>query len=82
MLRVVSGVETRPIPLDPVIVTPEELIRIEAWDEKNANARMFISKSISQKILGKLISCTTAASMWKKLCSLHLSKTPESIFTL
>ena len=63
-------------------ITHEELQQIDAWDEKNANARMFISKSIPQRILGKLTSYSTAAAMWNKLCSLHLNKTLESVFTL
>ena len=82
VLKVVSGFGKRPTPTDPTNLTPEELRQIDAWDDKNANARMFISKSISQKILGKLTSCPTAAAMWQKLCSLHLKKTPESVFTL
>ena len=43
---------------------------------------MFISKSISQCIIGKLASCSAAVAMWQKLCSLHLNKTSESVFTL
>ena len=82
VLRVVTGLEQRPIPVNLAILTADELKRIEAWDEKNANARMFIRKSISQKILEKLTSCPTIASMWQKLCSLHLSRKPESVFTL
>ena len=82
VLRVVSGIEHRPVPVNPANITEIELQQIEAWNDKNANARMFISKSISQRILGKLTSCSTAATMWQKLCSLHLNKTPESVFTL
>lgn len=82
VLAVVSGTEKRPTPVNPVSVIPDELLRIDAWDEKNANARMFISKSISQRILGKLTGCPTAAAMWQKLCSLHLKKTPDSVFAL
>jgi hypothetical protein len=43
---------------------------------------MVISKCISQKILGKLTSATTAANMWRKLEKLYLKKSPKSIFTL
>ena len=51
VLRVVSRLDKRPTPVDPVNVTPHELSQIDTWDEKNANAHMFISKSISQKFL-------------------------------
>ena len=82
VLRVVFSVEQRLDPVNPASITPDELIQIDAWNEKNANARMFISKSISQWILGRLTSCSTTATMWQKLCSLHLSKTLGSVFTL
>lgn len=82
VLTVVFGSEKCPIPVNPASITPDELLKIDAWDEKNANARMFISKSISQKVLGKLTCSTTTTPMWHKLCSLYLKKTPESVFTL
>ena len=47
VLKVVLGFDKRIIPIDPENITPEELIKLDTWDEKNANARMFISKSIS-----------------------------------
>ena len=82
VLRVVSGQDKCHVPVNLTDISPQELIQIESWHEKNANARMFISKSITQKILGKLTSCTTAIAMWQKLCSLHLKKTPDSVFIL
>ena len=54
VLQVVFGLDKRPVPINLESITPQELIQLDAWNEKNANARMFISKSISQKILGKL----------------------------
>ena len=82
VLNIVLGFDKRIIPINPKNITLEELIKLDTWDEKNANACMFISKSISQRILDMLTGCSIAATMWQKLCSLHLNKTPESVFTL
>lgn len=43
---------------------------------------MLISKSITQKLPGKLTGCPIAIALWMKQCSLYLKKTPENIFTL
>ena len=60
-----------------------EQAKLDRWNRKNAKARMVSSKSISQKILGKLIGALTATTtMWKKLKTLHLKKTSENIFIL
>nr|PNR62195.1 hypothetical protein PHYPA_000619 [Physcomitrium patens] len=81
VLQVVHGLEKRPLSLSSEISAGEQLA-METGDEKNAKARMFISKSISQKILRKLTTCSITATMWQKLSSLHLLKTLESIFPL
>jgi hypothetical protein len=40
-----------------------EQTKLDEWKRRNAKARMIISKSISQKILGKLTGSLTAAAM-------------------
>lgn len=67
-----NGFEKRPI-LDTLHITLEDQVLLDTTDEKNANARMFISKCIPQKVLEKLTNCPSA-EMWLKLCSLHLKK--------
>jgi len=47
VLQVVFGLEKHPIPVDPEHITPLELNQIDTWNERNANAHIFINKSIS-----------------------------------
>lgn len=66
VLHVVHGLAKRPVPSSTHTSADEDLA-IKTWDEKNANARIFISKSITQKILRKLTTCSTTATMWQKI---------------
>ena len=38
VLKVVFGFDKRIIPIDPKNIIFEELIKLDTWDEKNANA--------------------------------------------
>ena len=63
-------------------MTAEQKAELKAWDSGNANGRMLISQSVSQKVLGKLAGLRLASAMWKKLDQLYLKKSPENLFTL
>jgi hypothetical protein len=86
ILGVVKGFEQKPTFPTTVTenrpLTEAEQSKVIEWNKKNTKGRMLISSSIIQKILGKLTRAAIVAAMWKKLQSLHLKKSPESIFTL
>jgi hypothetical protein len=73
VFKIVIEIEKRPI---------AEQQKMDAWDENNDDACMYIIKFLTMKVLSKITRCSTAAAMWSKLSSLHLKKTSESIFTL
>ena len=86
LLDMVKGIEKHlvfPVATSPnTKLTVEKKTKVSDWKQKNAKARMLISSGVTQKILGKLTSSTTAASMWQQLQKLFPKKSPESIFTL
>jgi isopropylmalate/homocitrate/citramalate synthase len=75
VLHVVNGTEKRPTAAEPAAPTELEKERISAWQKKNSEARMLISKLITLKILNKIARCQTAYDMWKKLSALYFKKT-------
>jgi hypothetical protein len=82
VFKIVIEIEKRPIAADSASVTIYEQQKMDAWDENNDDACMYIIKFLTMKVLSKITRCSTAAAMWSKLSSLHLKKTSESIFTL
>jgi len=62
LLDIVNGTEVKP----EVTGQPQT-----AWIQKNAKAMMFMSAAMHYSQLEYLITCDSAAEMWKKLLSIH-----------
>lgn len=55
-LHVINGLKKQLV-IETLHASFHDQVLFDTWYEKNENARMFTSKSISQKILGKLTRC-------------------------
>lgn len=64
------------------IPRPEDSTEANKWDEKDAAAQGFLMRGLELSQLKHLSDCSTAATMWALLKSLHSEKSAQSVQVL
>lgn len=68
--KIVNGTE--------VLAADATVAQIEAWEEKDAKARIIISTTLERSQLISLITCETAKEMWDALCTQYEQNSASS----
>ncbi|GBP13453.1 Retrovirus-related Pol polyprotein from transposon TNT 1-94 [Eumeta japonica] len=65
--------------VDGTTVKPEDDTQRSTWETQDARAQTLIVTRMTEEVMLHIISCDTAAAMWRKLLSVYEQKSETSI---